>query len=109
MIILQFLVLHILEISYLWDGVNVFSSAVSRLKGSDVVELYFSRYTNQNGFLAVTYSLLKIGKLFGLAEADYVYYLNIWNLIFMDAAIALAATVLYRLRKEKKRQQSCCF
>lgn len=101
-IILQFLVLNMLEISYLWDGVNVFSSAVSRLKGNDVVELYFSRYTNQNGFLAVTYSLLKIGKLFGLAEADYVYYLNIWNLIFMDVAIALAAAVLYRLRKEKK-------
>lgn len=101
-IILQFLVLNMLEISYLWDGVNVFSSAVSRLKGNDVVELYFSRYTNQNGFLAVTYSLLKTGKLFGLAEADYVYYLNIWNLIFMDVAIALAAAVLYRLRKEKK-------
>ncbi|MCM1160177.1 MAG: hypothetical protein NC412_03045 [Roseburia sp.] len=102
MIILQFLALHVLEISYLWDGVNVFSSAVSRLKGNDVVELYFSRYTNQNGFLAVTYSLLKIGRLFGLAEADYVYYLNIWNLIFMDGAIALAAAILYRLRKEKK-------
>ncbi|MBD5542708.1 MAG: hypothetical protein HDR01_00325 [Lachnospiraceae bacterium] len=102
MMILQFLVLNMLEISYLWDGVNVFSSAVSRLKGNDVVELYFSRYTNQNGFLAVTYSLLKIGKLFGLAEADYVYYLNIWNLIFMDVAIALAAAILYRLRKEKK-------
>ena len=101
-IILQLLVLNMLEISYLWDGVNVFSSAVSRLKGNDVVELYFSRYTNQNGFLAVTYSLLKIGKLFGLAEADYVYYLNIWNLIFMDVAIALAAAILYRLRKEKK-------
>lgn len=100
--ILQFLVLNMLEISYLWDGVNVFSSAVSRLKGNDVVELYFSRYANQNGFLAVTYSLLKIGKLFGLAEADYVYYLNIWNLIFMDVAIALAAAILYRLRKEKK-------
>lgn len=102
MIILQFLALNMLEISYLWDGVNVFSSAVSRLKGNDVVELYFSRYTNQNGFLAVTYSLLKIGKLFGLAEADYVSYLNIWNLIFMDVAIALAAAILYRLRKEKK-------
>lgn len=102
MIILQFLVLNMLEISYLWDGVNVFSSAVSRLKGNDVVELYFSRYANQNGFLAVTYSLLKIGKLFGLAEADYVYYLNIWNLIFMDGAIALAAAILCRLRKEKK-------
>ncbi len=102
MIIFQFLVLNMLEISYLWDGVNVFSSAVSRLKGNDVVELYFSHYTNQNGFLAVTYSLLKIGKLFGLAEADYVYYLNIWNLIFMDVAIALAAAILYRLRKEKK-------
>ncbi|MBD5466292.1 MAG: hypothetical protein HDR22_10875 [Lachnospiraceae bacterium] len=102
MMILQFLVLNMLEISYLWDGVNVFSSAVSRLKGNDVVELYFSRYTNQNGFLAVTYSLLKMGKLFGLAEADYVSYLNIWNLIFMDVAIALAAAILYRLRKEKK-------
>lgn len=102
MLMLQFLALNMLEISYLWDGVNVFSSAVSRLKGNDVVELYFSRYANQNGFLAVTYSLLKIGKLFGLAEADYVYYLNIWNLIFMDVAIALAAAILYRLRKEKK-------
>lgn len=99
---LQFLVLNLLEISYLWDGVNVFSSAVSRLKGNDVVELYFSRYANQNGFLAVTYSLLKAGKLFGLAEADYVYYLNVCNLIFMDTAIALAAAILYRLRKEKK-------
>ncbi len=99
---LQFLVLNLLEISYLWDGVNVFSSAVSRLKGNDVVELYFSRYANQNGFLAVTYSLLKAGKLFGLAETDYVYYLNVCNLIFMDTAIALAAAILYRLRKEKK-------
>ncbi len=101
-IVLQLLVLNMLEISYLWDGVNVFSSAVSRLKGNSVVELYFSRYANQNGFLAVTYSLLKAGKLFGLAEADYVYYLNVCNLIFMDTAIALGAAILYRLRKEKK-------
>ena len=98
----QIVVLHLLEISYLWDGVNVFSSAVSRLKGDGVVELYFSRYTNQNGFLAVTYSLLKLGSIFGLAEANYMLYLNIWNMIFMDIAIGLAAAILYKIRKEKK-------
>lgn len=101
-IIVQIATLKMLEISYLWDGVNVFSSAVSRLKGNDVVELYFSRYANQNGFLAITYSLLKIGTVFGLAETDYMLYLNIWNMMFMDAAIALAGAILYKLRKEKK-------
>lgn len=102
MVIAQIIILNLLEISYLWDGVNVFSSAVSRLKGDGVVELYFSRYANQNGFLAVTYSLLKLGSLFGLAEANYMLYLNIWNMIFMDMAIGLAAATLYKLQKEKK-------
>ena len=102
MVIAQIVVLNLLEISYLWDGVNVFSSAVSRLKRDGVVELYFSRYANQNGFLAVTYSLLKLGCIFGLAEANYMLYLNIWNMIFMDIAIGLAAAILYKIRKEKK-------
>lgn len=101
-VVFQLAALNLLEISYLWDGVNVFSSAVSRLKGNGVVELYFSRYANQNGFLAVTYSLLKLGSSFGLAEADYVFYLNVWNMVFMDIAIGLAAAILYKICPGKK-------
>ena len=98
----QVMVLSVLEISYLWDGVNVFASAVSRLRGGGVVELYFSRYANQNSFLLYTVGFLKVAQTFGVAQEHYMMFLNICNMIFMDAAILLGARIIWRIRKHDK-------
>ena len=96
----QIVVLSVLEISYLWDGVNVFASAVSRLHGDGVVELYFSRYANQNSFLLYTVGFLKVAQTLGIAQEHYMMFLNICNMIFMDAAILLGARIIGRIRKQ---------
>lgn len=104
---LQMYFLFYVRSYYKWDSGFVIGGASSLAESGTVAEqahYYLSVYPNQNTFVCITATLVKLSDLLGVSIVNRPLVFNIFNTLCMDGAVVLSVLLLKKCRAEQSKE-----
>lgn len=104
---LQMYFLFYVRSYYKWDSGFVIGGASSLAENGSVAEqahYYLSVYPNQNTFVCITATLVKLSDLLGVSIVNRPLVFNIFNTLCMDGAVVLSVLLLKQCKPEKSKE-----
>lgn len=90
MMLIQLVFVFYFRSMYLWDGAFIIGAADTLSETGSIAKeavYYLSVYKNQHPFAVLTAGLLWLGKRFTLSDSELYLFLNIVNVVCIDATI----------------------
>lgn len=95
---------------YKWDSGFVIGGAASLAETGSVAEeafYYLSVYPNQNTFVLITSTLVKLGNLFGIGAGERSLLFNLFNTLCLDASVFLTMKILKKWKRNLQEWELC--
>lgn len=98
-VLLQLAYIFVMKIQFRYDTMEVYEEACHLLKTGAIQNWdYYGANAHQRGTLYLTWGLLKLAEAVHIPERLFVYYLDLWCLIFIDASLVLTGVLIGKKR-----------
>ena len=98
-VMLQLVFIFTMKIQFRYDTMEVYEEACHLLKTGAIENWdYYGANAHQRGTLYLTWGLLKLASIVHVPERMFVYYLDLWCVVFIDITLLLTGGVIGKKR-----------
>lgn len=98
-VLLQLAYIFVMKIQFRYDTMEVYEEACHLLKTGAIQNWdYYGANAHQRGTLYLTWGLLKLASIVHIPERIFVYYLDLWCVVFVDTSLLLTGALVGKKR-----------